>query len=110
MYKPVTEAAAASILLFWPAAFALGGNQAQEAEYARLKGEYDAVEETGIKIKCNLDPTVAVNNNTNTSIAANAVTVTDYYGQAEEEVDTKTYDKNIWAKALVESEGDEQKR
>jgi hypothetical protein len=38
------------------------------------------------------------------------VTPIDFYGQAEEEADTKTYDKNIWAKALVEAEGDETKR
>ena len=31
------------IVLFWPALFALGGTKQQEAEYARLRGEYDAV-------------------------------------------------------------------
>lgn len=31
-------------VLFWPALFALGGTREQEAEYARLKGENDAVE------------------------------------------------------------------
>jgi hypothetical protein len=34
----------------------------------------------------------------------------DYYGQAEEEINTQTYDKNLWAKALVETEGDQTKR
>jgi hypothetical protein len=34
----------------------------------------------------------------------------DYYGQAEEEINTETYDKNLWAKALVETEGDQTKR
>jgi hypothetical protein len=34
----------------------------------------------------------------------------EYYGQAEEEVNTQTYDKNLWAKALVETEGDQTKR
>jgi hypothetical protein len=34
----------------------------------------------------------------------------DYYGQAEEEIDAQTYDKNLWAKALVETEGDQTKR
>jgi hypothetical protein len=38
--------------LFWPAAFALGGNQAQEAEYARLKGEADAIHQAAIAKKC----------------------------------------------------------
>ena len=34
----------------------------------------------------------------------------DYFGQAEEEADTGKYDKNLWAKALVDAEGDETKR
>ena len=34
----------------------------------------------------------------------------DFYGQAEEEINSGTYDKNLWAKALVEAEGDETKR
>jgi len=38
------------------------------------------------------------------------VSVYDYYGEAEEEVNTKTYDKNLWARAFVKAEGDEQKR
>ncbi len=33
-----------------------------------------------------------------------------YYGKAEEEINQKTYDKNLWAKALVDAKGDEQKR
>lgn len=38
------------------------------------------------------------------------ITSLDYYGQAEEEIYSATYDKNLWAKALVEAEGDETKR
>jgi len=38
------------------------------------------------------------------------LSVYDYYGEAEEEVNTKTYDKNLWARAFVKAEGDEQKR
>lgn len=34
----------------------------------------------------------------------------DFYGQAEQEMNDKTYDKNLWAKALVDAEGDEMKR
>jgi hypothetical protein len=45
---------AVSLLLFWPAAFALGGNQTVETEYARLKGEYDAVQQAAILKNCNL--------------------------------------------------------
>jgi len=40
------------MLLFWPALFALGGTKQQEAEYARLKGEYDAVQQSAIAKKC----------------------------------------------------------
>lgn len=36
------------MILFWPALFALGGTKQQEAEYARLKGEYDAVSQAAI--------------------------------------------------------------
>ncbi len=39
-------------LLFWPALFALGGNDAQESEFANLKGEHDAIEEVVISKKC----------------------------------------------------------
>jgi len=38
------------------------------------------------------------------------VSVFAFYGEAEEEVNTKTYDKNLWAMALVNAEGDEQRR
>lgn len=40
------------MVLFWPALFALGGTKQQEAEYARLKGEYDAIQQTAITKKC----------------------------------------------------------
>ncbi|HNY46506.1 MAG TPA: hypothetical protein PKN64_06075 [Casimicrobium sp.] len=36
-----------ALILFWPAAFALG-NKTQEAEYARLKGEGEALEQAFI--------------------------------------------------------------
>lgn len=45
------------MILFWPALFALGGTKEQEAEFARLKGEYDAVQQTSIQKKC--EPVVA---------------------------------------------------
>lgn len=40
------------LILFWPALFALGGTKQQEAEYGRLKGEYDAIQQTAISKKC----------------------------------------------------------
>ena len=42
----------AGIILFWPALFFLGGTKQQEADYARLKGEYDAVQQAAIQKKC----------------------------------------------------------
>lgn len=44
--------AGVSIILFWPAAFALGGTKNQEAEYSRLKGEYDAIQQAATAKKC----------------------------------------------------------
>ena len=41
-----------AMILFWPAAFALGGTKGQEAEYARLKGEADAVHQAAVMKKC----------------------------------------------------------
>lgn len=40
------------MVLFWPALFALGGTKQQEAEYSRLKGEYDAIQQAAIIKKC----------------------------------------------------------
>lgn len=42
----------AGLLIFWPALFALGGTKTQEQEFARLKGEYDAVSQVAIQKKC----------------------------------------------------------
>jgi hypothetical protein len=47
---------AVSAVLFWPAAFALGGNKEQEQEYAQIKGEFDAVIQVGIEKRCNMRP------------------------------------------------------
>lgn len=44
--------AGVGVLLFWPALFALGGTKQQEADYARLRGEYDAVQQSAILKKC----------------------------------------------------------
>jgi hypothetical protein len=40
-----------ALIVFWPALFALGNKQ-QEAEFARLKGEYDAIQRAAIEKKC----------------------------------------------------------
>jgi hypothetical protein len=44
--------AGVGMILFWPALFALGGTKQQEADYARLKGEADALQQTAIAKKC----------------------------------------------------------
>lgn len=40
------------LILFWPALFALGGTKQQEAEYARLKGEAEALQQAAVAKKC----------------------------------------------------------
>ncbi len=56
---------AVGIILFWPVLFALGGTKQQEAEFARLKGEYDAVEQASIAKKCaHVVPSVQANTQT----------------------------------------------
>ena len=47
---------AAGALLFWPALFALGGTKQQEAEYATLKGQHDAIQQASIEKKCDFRP------------------------------------------------------
>ena len=42
----------AVLILFWPALFFIGGTKEQEAEYARLKGEYEALDKVAIKKNC----------------------------------------------------------
>ena len=44
------------VVLFWPALFALGGNKEKQAEFARLKGEYDAVQQAAITKNCASTP------------------------------------------------------
>lgn len=47
--KMITGAGA---VLFWPALFFLGGNKQQEAEYANLKGQYQALQQAFIYKNC----------------------------------------------------------
>jgi hypothetical protein len=44
--------AGVGLILFWPALFALGGTKQQEAEYARLRGEAEALQQAAIAKKC----------------------------------------------------------
>lgn len=43
---------AVGMILFWPALFFLDGSTPQGAEYARLKGEFDALEKASIRRNC----------------------------------------------------------
>jgi hypothetical protein len=99
--------------IFWPAAFALGGNQDQEEAYARLKGEYDAMQKAGFEKNCKLYPWKAFTSplvaHYGTATPGDA-SVYEYYGDAEDEVNSGNVDKNLWARALVETEGNETKR
>jgi len=43
------------LVLFWPALFFLDSHSAQAAEYGRLKGEFNALEQAGIQKNCGLE-------------------------------------------------------
>jgi hypothetical protein len=42
------------LVLFWPALFFLDGDTPQAAEYARLKGEFDALEKAALQKNCGI--------------------------------------------------------
>jgi hypothetical protein len=42
------------VVIFWPAAFFVGGNEQTIAELARLRGELEAIEQAAIRKKCNI--------------------------------------------------------
>lgn len=43
-----------AIVLFWPAAFMIGGNDQNTAELARLKGEFEAIEKASVQKNCGI--------------------------------------------------------
>jgi hypothetical protein len=45
-------ATAAAVVIFWPAAFFVGGNGQTAAELAQLKGQMVAIEQASIQKKC----------------------------------------------------------
>jgi hypothetical protein len=45
---------AVTIVVFWPAAFFVGGDRANAVEVGRLKGEMDALEQVSIKKNCGI--------------------------------------------------------
>jgi hypothetical protein len=46
--------AAAAIVVFWPAAFFVGGDKQTAAELSQMKGQMVAVEQASIAKKCNI--------------------------------------------------------
>ncbi|ODS56448.1 MAG: hypothetical protein ABS36_08675 [Acidobacteria bacterium SCN 69-37] len=49
-----STAMAVGLVLFWPALFFIDGDTPQAQEYARLKGEFDALEQVAIQKDCGL--------------------------------------------------------
>jgi hypothetical protein len=47
-------ATTAAVVIFWPAAFFVSGDNAQTAELARLKGQMQAIEGASIQKKCGI--------------------------------------------------------
>lgn len=47
-------ATTAAVIIFWPAAFLVSGNDQTAAELARLKGEFEAVEKASVQRNCGL--------------------------------------------------------
>ena len=45
---------AVAVVIFWPAAFFIGGDKGNAAELARLKGEMDAIEQASIRKNCGI--------------------------------------------------------
>ena len=47
-------ATTAAIIVFWPAAFLVSGDDAQTAELARLKGEFEAIQRVSVEKGCSI--------------------------------------------------------
>jgi hypothetical protein len=50
-----TAVTAAAVIVFWPAAFFVGGNNANTAELARLKGNMEAIESASVQKRCGIE-------------------------------------------------------
>jgi hypothetical protein len=89
----------------------IGGNEALESRYASTLGRYDATLKAGFIKKCNLNPDVVQIIRVSTQASSDdSDSVLEFYGEAEEEINTNTYDKHLWDKALIETGGDQTKR
>lgn len=45
-------ATTAAVIVFWPAAFMVSGDDAQTAELARLKGEFNTIQQVSVQKNC----------------------------------------------------------
>ena len=43
-----------AVVVFWPAAFLVGGDNAQTAELAKVRGEMEAIEQVSIRKNCGI--------------------------------------------------------
>jgi hypothetical protein len=43
-----------AVIVFWPAAFLVSGNDQQTAELARLRGEMEAIEQVSVRKRCGI--------------------------------------------------------
>jgi len=50
-----TVATTAAVVIFWPAAFFVGGDKQTAAELAQMKGQMVAIEQASIAKKCNIE-------------------------------------------------------
>jgi len=49
-----TIATTAAVIVFWPAAFLVGGDRQNAAELANMKGQMVAIEQASVAKKCNI--------------------------------------------------------
>lgn len=110
---------AVGLILFWPTLFFLDGNSPKSQEFARLKGEKDAVESSMVTKKCTMtamdDISLAKllaqqkNEKTSESLSAAAQnTIEDkYYLKALLEYERGPTDQAVLTKAMQEANGDE---
>jgi hypothetical protein len=54
------------VILFWPALFFIDGDGPEANEYARLKGEHEALQKAAIEKKCGMEPAVTTTTSSTT--------------------------------------------
>lgn len=91
----------ASLIIFWPAVFFLGGTKEQEAEYGRLRGESQALEQAFIQSKCDYSGASV------RSAADNKLTIEERLGRLKSLYDKNLIDEqqyNLQVKAILASD------